>query len=321
MIEVVVLNKVDEASAVVRLVLGKANDTALPAFEAGAHIDIKLPSGLLRQYSLCRLQSDPRYYEIAVLKDPQSRGGSDEVHRLNIGDVVQVSEPKNHFPLRSKETKSLLVAAGIGVTPLLPMAQTLQCCETEFEFHYCAKSPRTAAFSEALKHSSFADKMHFHFSSEPQTSGRMDIQKVLREHVADSDLYVCGPAEFISSVLESAQALGWPEDKLHREFFAAPALDVGHEDNHAFQVKIASTGQVLDVAANQSISDVLDDNAIFVPVSCEEGVCGTCLTHVKSGEIEHRDVFLSKKEREEGKQILTCCSRAKNAGDVIELDL
>ena len=121
MIEVVVLNKVEEAAAVVRLVLGKANDSALPPFEAGAHIDIKLPSGLLRQYSLCRLQSDPRYYEIAVLKDPQSRGGSEEVHRLNIGDTVYISEPKNHFPLRSKEAKSLLIAGGIGVTPLLPM--------------------------------------------------------------------------------------------------------------------------------------------------------------------------------------------------------
>ncbi|WP_425641625.1 PDR/VanB family oxidoreductase [Marinomonas gallaica] len=321
MIEVVVLNKVDEAAAVVRLVLGKANDTALPSFEAGAHIDIRLPSGLVRQYSLCRLQSDPRYYEIAVLKDPQSRGGSTEVHALTIGDVVHVSEPKNHFPLRSKEAKSLLIAGGIGVTPLLPMAQTLQCAGTSFEFHYCGKSPRTAAFSGILKQASFADKMQFHFSSEPQTSGRMDIRSVLSQHVADSDLYVCGPAEFISSVLEHAQALNWPEEKLHREFFAAPAMDIDQGDNHAFQVKVASTGQVFEVAANQSISDVLEEHALFVPVSCCEGVCGTCLTDVISGDIEHRDVFLSKQEKAEGKQILTCCSRAKNAGDVIELDL
>ncbi|RDL44442.1 oxidoreductase [Marinomonas piezotolerans] len=321
MIEVVVLNKVQEASAVVRLVLGKANDTPLPSFEAGAHIDIKLPSGLLRQYSLCRLQSDPRYYEIAVLKDPQSRGGSEEVHGLSIGDVVHVSEPKNHFPLRSKEAKSLLLAGGIGITPLLPMAQTLQCAGTPFEFHYCGRSPSTAAFSDVLKQASFADKMHFHFDSGAQNPGRIDLHKVMSEHVADADLYVCGPAGFIESVLEHAAALGWPEDRVHREFFAAPAMDVNVEDNHAFQVKIAGTGQVLDVAPNQSISDALEENAIFVPVSCEEGVCGTCLTNVISGEIEHRDVFLSKKEREEGKQILTCCSRAKNAGGLIELDL
>ncbi|MBJ7549870.1 PDR/VanB family oxidoreductase [Marinomonas ostreistagni] len=321
MIEVVVLNKVDEAAAVVRLVLGKADETALPPFEAGAHIDIKLPSGLLRQYSLCRLQSDPRYYEIAVLKDPQSRGGSEEVHGLNIGDVVQISEPKNHFPLRSKEAKSLLIAGGIGVTPLLPMAQTLQCAGTSFEFYYCGKSPRTAAFSETLKQASFADKMHFHFSSEPQSSGRMDIKSVLSQHVADSDLYVCGPAEFIASVLEHAEALGWPEEKVHREFFAAPTLEADYTENHAFQIKVASTGQVFDVAANQSITDVLDEQAIFVPVSCCEGVCGTCLTDVISGEVEHRDIFLSKQEKAEGKQMLTCCSRAKEEGALIELDI
>ena len=258
MIEVVVLNKVDEAAAVVRLVLGKANEAELPPFEAGAHIDIKLPSGLLRQYSLCRLQSDPRYYEIAVLKDPQSRGGSEEVHSLNIGDVVQISEPKNHFPLRNKEAKSLLIAGGIGVTPLLPMAQTLQCAGTPFEFHYCGKSPRTAAFSETLKHASFADKMHFHYSQDP-SSGRMDVVNVLSRHSNDSELYICGPADFINYVLLQAKMLGWPEDRLHREFFAAPALDEKVSENSAFKVKIHSSGEVFDVEADQSIFEVLDN--------------------------------------------------------------
>lgn len=321
MINVVVKNKVTEASAVVRIVFGKANDGELPPFEAGAHIDVKLPSGLLRQYSLCRLQSDPRYYEIAVLKDPQSRGGSEQIHQLEIGESLQISEPKNHFPLVSKDSKSLLIAAGIGVTPLLPMAQTLQCSEAPFEFHYCAKTPQTAAFAAALEQSSFADKMHFHFTGVPQSSGRMNIQQVLSEHVQDSELYVCGPAEFISSVLEHAEAIGWPEERVHREFFSAPLTDLGHEDNTAFQVKLASTGQVLDVAENQAITDVLEENAIFIPVSCCEGVCGTCLTNVIEGEIEHRDVFLSKQERAEGKQMLLCCSRAKNKGDTLVLDL
>lgn len=321
MIDVVVRNKVVEATAVVRLVLGKADAGQLPAFEAGAHIDVQLASGLLRQYSLCRLQSDPHYYEIAVLKDPQSRGGSEQIHQLEVGDHLQISEPKNHFPLVGKERKSLLIAAGIGVTPLLPMAQTLQCSGAPFAFHYCAKTPQTAAFAQALEQGSFADKMHFHFTGVPQSSGRMDIQQVLSEHVQDSELYVCGPAEFIASVLEHAEAMGWPEERMHREFFAAPMTDQGHADNTAFQVKVASTGQVFDVAPHQSLADALEENALFVPLSCCEGVCGSCLTHVIDGEIEHRDVFLSKKEREEGNVILPCCSRARHEGGLLTLDL
>lgn len=319
MFSVVVKNTVVEASAVKRVVLGREDGQNLPSFDAGAHIDIKLPSGLVRQYSLCRLQSDARYYEIAVLKDPQSRGGSTEVHRLNIGDVVEISEPKNHFPLVNPNKKALFIAGGIGVTPLLTMAQTLQTIGTEFEFHYCAKTSETAAFSNALAHGSFADKMVFHYSQDP-LSGRMDVSNVLSSiHKFESDLYVCGPAEFITHILSEARALGWPEDALYREFFTAPAVVPNSLGDRAFRVKIASTGDEFDVTENKTIAEVLDENGVFLAVSCESGVCGTCMTAVLEGEPDHRDVFLTDEEHVAGKLIMPCCSRAKSASITLDL--
>lgn len=318
MIAVEVKNVVVEADSVVRLVLGRPDEGLLPSFDAGAHIELTLPSGLIRQYSLCRLQADERYYEIAVLKDPASRGGSEEVHQLTIGEHLSISEPKNHFPLVSSTRKALLIAGGIGVTPLLPMAQTLSRYGTPFEFHYCSKSPRHAAFSSALESGRFADKMHFHYSLVP-SSGRMDIRAVLADKVSDTELYVCGPAGFITFVLEEAKTLGWSESRLHREFFSAPVDESADLTNSAFTVKISSTGDEFVVAEDQTISQVLEDNGVFLPVSCEEGVCGTCMTDVLDGIPDHRDVFLTDKEHQEGKLIMACCSRAKTK--TLTLDL
>lgn len=318
MISVIVKNVVIEAKAVVRLVLGRADNVNLPPFEAGAHIHIKLPNGLLRQYSLCRLQCDPRYYEIAVLKDPQSRGGSAEVHNLKIGDKVEVSEPKNHFSLLKPKKNTLLIAGGIGVTPLITMAQTLHSLGTPFAFHYCAKSSETAAFVEALKLGPFSDKIVFHFSQELQ-SGRMDVEQVLGEHIRGTDLYICGPAEFITYVLTQARLLGWSEERLHREYFAAPVVAENVLEDMSFTVKIASSAKQFTVGEGQSISQVLEVNGIFIPVACESGVCGTCQTGVVEGNPEHRDVFLTDKEKAQGKLIMPCCSRAKTGSITLDL--
>ncbi|CAG9000609.1 MAG: Carnitine monooxygenase reductase subunit [Candidatus Celerinatantimonas neptuna] len=318
MISVMVRNVVREAKAVIRIVLGRSDDRPLPAFEAGAHIDVHLPNGLIRQYSLCRLQADARFYEIAVLKEPLSRGGSKQVHALNEGDKLMIREPRNHFPLVSLNRKSLLIAGGIGVTPLLTMAQTLAGSGSDFEFHYSAKKPEEAAFYTALKNSSFADKMRFHFS-QVSGSGRMDIRRELAKHTAKTELYLCGPTGFIDAALSEARMLGWPDHKLHREFFSAPVAENVMSANKAFTIKIASTGEELFVDADTSIVRVLEEHGVFIPVSCEEGVCGTCKTCVVDGIPEHRDVFLSDQEHREGKLIMVCCSRSKTK--ILTLDL
>lgn len=316
MIYVTVRNVVREANAVIRIVLGRLDDRPLPAFEAGAHIDVHLPNGLIRQYSLCRLQADSRFYEIAVLKEPVSRGGSTQVHALKIGDQLKISEPKNHFPLVSLSRKSLLIAGGIGVTPLLTMAQTLARAGADFAFHYSAKKPEEAAFYTALKKSSFADNMHFHFS---QVSGRMDIRLELAKYTTETELYLCGPAGFIDAALNEAQMLGWPDHKLHREFFSAPVVENDLSAQEAFTIKIASTGEAFHVDADTSIAQVLEAHGVFVPVACEEGVCGTCKTGVVDGIPDHRDVFLSDKEHQEGKLIMVCCSRSKTKQLTLDL--
>jgi len=318
MIPVVVKNVIEEAQNIVRLVLGSRDGTDLPTFEAGAHIDVHLPSGLIRQYSLCRLQVEPQYYEVAVLKDPQSRGGSEEVHRLTIGDELAISAPRNHFGLVDSPRHCMLISGGIGVTPLLPMAQQLQQQGRSFEFHYCAKTPEKAAFSGSLKTASFADKMFFHFS-QLADSGRMDMVNVLSRHAFDGELYVCGPADFINEVLSQARMQGWSEERLHREFFAAPEPLEQESDNAAFQVKVHSTGELINVAEDQTMFEALDQHGVFVAVSCESGVCGTCQTGVVSGTPDHRDVFLTEAERQQGNWVMPCCSRAKSK--ILELDL
>lgn len=317
MIAVVVSERVMEAQDVVRVVF-RSEGEALPAYEAGAHIDVHLPSGRIRPYSLCRLQSDTQQYEIAVLKEPLSKGGSEEVHQLSVGDKLIISAPKNHFRLATAQGKSLLVAGGIGVAPLIAMAQQLASMARPFEFHYCSRSPATAAFVQWLEASSFADKVHFHFSQVP-SSGRMDMLNVLSQQALGTALYICGPAGFIQQLEWQAQSFGWSQEYLHKEYFTAPLVPSQGDENTHFRLKIHSTGEEFEVAPEQTITQVLDDNGIYVAVSCEEGVCGTCQTLVCDGIPDHRDVYLSEREKASGKLIMPCCSRSKTP--LLELDL
>ena len=316
MMDLVVKDIISETSSVKRFVLAHKAGLSLPSYQPGAHIVVKLPSGIERQYSLCRLPTTGKEYEIAVLKEPASRGGSNELHGLSVGTTIQAKTPQNHFLLSNPRTPAMLMAAGIGITPLIPMAQMLKKAGTDFQLHYSAKSARQAAFYNELESSAFRDKVTFHFSE----SVRIDIHRVLNALDKAWDIYVCGPAGYIEAVLSEARTLGWSEQKLHREFFAGPQSqlldDVSRE---AFQVKIASTGEVLDVEASMTITEALEMNGVYVPTSCEEGWCGTCMTPLLEGMADHRDTFLSDNERIEGKIIMPCCSRARS--DVLVLDL
>ena len=318
MISVIVAERHIEAEHIIRLVLQAEDGASLPAYEAGAHIDVHLPSGRIRQYSLCWLQESPRCYQVAVLKTPSSEGGSEEIHGLGVGEKLTISEPKNHFRLSNEGGNCVLVAGGIGIVPLLAMAQQLDKTARPFELHYCAKSSDNAAFVDWLTDSVFADKVYFHFSSEP-ASGRMDFVSFLSRQPLNAELYVCGPVSLIQHLEIQAQSLGWPQEKFHKEYFSVP--DDIHQKlvNNAFKVKIRSTGEVFEVEEDQTITEVLESNGVFIPVSCEEGVCGTCQTAVSYGVPEHRDLFLNERERASGKLIMPCCSRAKTS--LLELDL
>lgn len=318
MLDLVVKHIIQETDNVIRLELVKADGGALPIYQAGAHIELQLPSGKLRQYSLCRLPTSGKEYEIAVLRADQSRGGSDEIHRLKVGDKLQSKLPQNHFLLKNPRASALLLAAGIGVTPLIPMAQMLAKSGADFLLHYSAKSPQQAPFYNMLQNASYAERVQFHFTQEQ--GKRADIRALLKSLPDKRDIYVCGPNDYIHEVIDCALELGWPEVKLHREFFnsvRSPEMD--NAPREAFQVKIASTGEVFDIEAGLSITQALEMNGIDIPISCEEGWCGTCMTRVLEGVPDHRDTFLSNDERKANNLIMPCCSRSRS--DCLVLDI
>lgn len=306
-----------EAEGIVSFELANPDGRDLPAFSAGAHIDVHAPSGQVRQYSLCNAPDERSRYQIAVLRDAQSRGGSASIHdAVQEGDELRVSIPRNHFPLAQGGAKHLLLAGGIGVTPLLSMAQQLERAGEDFELHYCARSRSRAAFVERLANAHWAARVRYHFDDEHERQ-RLQLDSLMKAASPHTHLYVCGPQGFMNAVLAAARANGWPEDRLHYEFFCAPAVDTSSDA--AFEVCIASTGQTVRVPADRTVTQALADAGVEVPVSCEQGICGTCVTRVLDGEPDHRDLFLSPDEQARNDRFLPCCSRSKSKRLVLDL--
>jgi vanillate O-demethylase ferredoxin subunit len=315
-LSVKVVNKTQEAEDIISLELASIDGKTLPSFSAGAHIDVNIPGGLTRQYSLLNDSGEQHRYVIGVLRDPESRGGSTAIHdKVNVGDVLQISEPKNHFPL-VKSRRSVLFAGGIGVTPILCMARRLSAINADFEMHYCARSPERMAFKGDIESSAFANRVHFHFDNGDDAQ-KLKLEQIIAQPQAETHIYVCGPTGFIDHVVNTAKEKGWATEQVHLEYFGAAQVDTS--DDASFEVKIASTGQTFTVPADKSITQVLDENDVFVPVSCEEGVCGTCLVRVLEGEPEHRDLYLTDAEHAANDQMTPCCSRSKSP--VLVLDL
>jgi vanillate monooxygenase ferredoxin subunit len=311
-----VLRKKQEAQDIASFELARADGGPLPAFSAGSHIDVELPGGLTRQYSLCNDSVEQHRYRIAVLRDAASRGGSVAMHEaVNEGDTIHISEPRNHFPLQHAQ-RSLLFAGGIGVTPLLCMAQRLAKIGADFTMHYSTRSPERTAFREEIAESTFASNVQFHFDS--GTAGQiLNVPAALGQVDAGTHIYICGPAGFINHVLQNAQGMGWPAGQIHLEYFASTPQDTTADT--AFEVKIASTGKSYTVAADQTIVHALQQQGIEILTSCEQGVCGTCITRVLEGECDHRDLYFTDEEKAKNDQFTPCCSRAKSR--VLVLDL
>lgn len=317
LIEVRVRRKWKAAEGICALELVRADGGRLLPFEAGAHIDVHLPNGLVRQYSLCNGPRDTDGYRIAVLREPASRGGSAAVHdALPVGTVLSISAPRNFFRLIDAAPHHLLLAGGIGITPILAMAQALHDRGAAFTLHYATRSRARTAFPEELAGAPFAAQVHLHHDDGPAEQ-RLDLPAVLRAAPAESHLYVCGPAGFMNAVIDAARHLGWAEERIHRESFqaAAPASS----DAGGFELVLAGSGRVIPVRPDQTALRALLDAGLDVPYSCEQGVCGTCLTRVVDGGIDHRDQYLTDEERTAQDQFLPCCSRAQGPRLVIDL--
>ncbi|TFZ07811.1 PDR/VanB family oxidoreductase [Ramlibacter humi] len=315
-LQVKVLRKQQEAQDIASFELARAGGGPLPAFSAGSHIDVHVPGGLVRQYSLCNDVGESHRYRIAVLRDAKTRGGSAGMHdAVKEGDLLTISEPRNHFPLVHAK-RTVLLAGGIGVTPLLCMAQRLATTGADFTLHYCARSRERTAFHDEIQASPFAAKVQFHFD-DGAPSQVLNLPAALGTHDPDTHLYVCGPAGFITHVTQVAQGMGWTPQQIHVEFFTAEAQDTSADK--AFDVKIASSGEVVRVAADQTVVQALGAHGVEVLTSCEQGVCGTCITRVLEGECDHRDLYFTDEEKARHDQFTPCCSRAKSA--VLVLDL
>jgi len=301
----------------IRSVVLEAQDKApLPAWDAGAHIRVRLPAGGDRPYSLVDLRQ--RYgdvhYVIGTLLEEASGGGSRYIHDLKIGDEVEAGLPVNQFPLLAGEDGCLLIAGGIGITPILSIAAALERDSRDFILHYLGRSQGELAFLPELE-SICRERLFVHFDD--QKPGRPDFGELIDRLPAGGDAYVCGPTGMIEAVKTSWAVNGRPAERLHYELFTAtPAPAAG---DRAFEVEVKSTGQVVTVGPDQSIIDALEEAGIDVVYDCRRGDCGICQTTVLEGIPEHRDVVLTDEEKASNTVMQICVSRAKSPRLVLDI--
>lgn len=291
----------------------------LPAFTAGAHIDLHLntPGGpLVRSYSLLNDPRESHRYCIGVNRDPKSRGGSRHVHEaLRAGDVITISEPRNNFPLDERAPFNVFIAGGIGITPMLGMIARSQALGTPWRLHYAARTRSHAGFLDLLARYQGQPGAEVVLNFDQEPGGKMlNLSQLLGDLPSGAHVYCCGPLPMLEAY-EQATA-GLPPERVHREYFAAKeaAATAG-----GFTVELARSGQTLVVPQGKSILDCLIDLRVEPPFSCREGVCGTCEVRVLEGTPDHRDLVLTDAERAVGDRMMVCCSGAKSQKLVLDL--
>ena len=312
----VVLSKVEAMTAEVsKYEFRPVSGELLPDWAAGAHLDIVVAPEFLRQYSMSGDPADRSVYQIGVLREDEGRGGSQLLHRIfSEGRKLFISKPINHFPLHEAASFSYLMGGGIGVTPMIAMAHELYAQGKGFELHYSGRSRRSMGYLQDLASFPWADHVHYHVSDE---SSRADLDQVFADIGEGAHVYTCGAERYMSEVMASAERAGVPEEQRHLEYFSVP--ETPEWENHEFTLKLAKSGQTLNVPADKSASDVLLEQGFAIDVKCSDGLCGVCRCDLLAGEVEHRDFVLSRKQRE--RSIIVCQSRAAKAGGVVEIDL
>lgn len=285
----------------------------LPRFLAGAHVELQA-GGFLRRYSLCNDPAERRRYCIAVLREAASRGGSRHLHEnVRVGDILEVSSPRNNFPLDPAGERHLLIAGGIGIAPIMSMIAELRRRRAEFKVHYCTRSPRQTSFRNELAPLAAEGRLRFHHDGGDPTRG-LDIAALLREPRPGTHLCYCGPASMMAAAGEAARL--WPPGAVHCEYFTGVPEPVGAEDR-PFRVCLARSGGEYEIAVGETIANVLRRHGVPVRTSCELGYCGTCMTPYLAGEPDHRDQVLEEGDRR--RYVMICCSRAKGPALVLDL--
>lgn len=310
----------EEADGILSFELVHPEGRLLPPFEAGAHILVQTSPGIVRAYSLCNDPSERHRYLIGVLRAPDSRGGSVALHdALHAGMAIRASHPRNAFALASGASRSILLGGGIGITPLLAMAAHLAVTQADFVLHYCTRDASRTAFTGHIAQASYARNVRFH-QDDGADAQRFDAAQALGWPTPGTHVYVCGPAGFIAHVMSTAEGLGWPASQLHSEYFTPPEEPAdAHAAGVAFDLVLASSGRRVTVRAGQSAAQALQDAGVPLVMSCEQGICGTCVTTVLQGTPDHRDHYLTEEDRERNDCFMPCRSRACSAELVLDL--
>ncbi len=303
------------AEGIVRLRLVAADGGALPRWSPGAHIDVECGNtGLSRQYSLCGDPADARAFEIAVLLEPQSRGGSAWMHaHAHAGARLRIRGPRNHFRLDEGAQALVLVAGGIGITPISAMARRAKALGIPYVLHYCGRRRATMALVDELQ-ALHGDRLHLHIGDE---GSRLDLAELLRVPQTGTQIYACGPTRLLDAL--AAHSTHWPQDSLRVEHFTATVGPLDPSREHGFEAELKDSGLTIQVRADQTLLQALRAANIDVQSDCEEGLCGSCEVAVIDGEVDHRDRVLTRAEREQNRKMMSCCSRACGQRIVLQL--
>lgn len=314
-----VVREVRQESPLIRsLRLARADGGPLPAYAPGAHLRVSIPGlGEPRRYSLVNLGdgdfASPAEYRLGVRLEEDSQGGSRHMHALKAGDTLSVEGPVNEFPLADHPGKTLLIAGGIGITPIASMAAAMTAAGRDYALCYAGRSRAQLAFVDALR-ALAGERLRIHADDEPGNA--LDIGALLDAAPPGQHVYVCGPRGLIDAVIAGAKSRGWDERRVHFELFTAPAPQAG---DGAFEVELRQSGKVLTVPADRTILDVLEEAGCDPMYDCKRGECGVCQATVLEGEPDHRDYYLSDAEKAQGRLIQICVSRARSARLVLDL--
>ena len=318
-LRLVVARRTTGAEGVAVLELRDPSGAELPAWSPGAHVDLKLPGGLVRQYSLCGDPHDRAVWQIGILREPEGRGGSAYVHdEVLEGMEIDVRGPRNNFEL-DPSPRYVFIAGGIGITPILPMAAAADEAGAEWEFHYGGRTRTSMAFLETLHELEAKTGHGLRVTLHPQDEvGLIDLDRILGTPQPGTKVYCCGPEPLLKAVEERVAAAGWPAGSLHVERFS-PKEQGERVLSGSFEVELTVSGLTVTVPPEKSILEAVEEAGVPVLSSCQEGTCGTCETPVLEGEVDHRDSLLTAEEQEANDTMFICVSRAACPKLVLEL--
>ena len=310
----VVKRKWATATGITAFELAALDGNHLPTFQPGAHIDVHLPNGLSRQYSITNGPGELLSYTIGVKRDLASKGGSEVlIDSVREGDVLAISEPRNNFPLRRDTIRTVLIAGGIGITPILSMARFLAKSDLPYELHYIVRSEDQIAFRDQIDALGANVTLHVGL---PRDAVAQTITDSLGAHSFAQHVYICGPGSLLETVRSTAADLGWPDEAVHYEYFRNDRVI---DDSSAFEVELARSAMTLHIPSGKTILEVMREAGLQVSSSCEQGACGTCLTGVMEGTPDHQDVYLNASEKRANNCMMTCVSRSLTPRLVLDI--